>query len=325
MIINNLHVGYACINTQLAEIGIRAGKDIKKDTYKKIGLTGISEVVLENLENLKTILEWNRKSDVDFYRLSSGLFPWMSDYGFADLPHYDEIVKSLKQCGDIANSSSQRLTFHPGPFVVLASPHSWIREKARKELEQHSQIFDLMGFEPSTWNKINIHIGGAYGDKNAALDRWKSEWDLLNDNTKSRLVVENDDKSSMYSIKELYDNLHKDLGISLTFDSFHHDFCTGGLEKKDAAQLAASTWLKDPCFHFASSMKINENAGSVKTAHANWIYEDLTDWGTGAWIMVEAKAKELAIFHYKNKGKGKPDIDSISEDLKPIYSKYLHV
>jgi UV DNA damage endonuclease len=325
MKIGNLHVGYACINVRLAEKGIRAGKDIKKETFKKIGLEGISDVIIENIENLKTIIEWNNQHEVDFYRMSSGLMPWMSEYEIQDLPKFDQISNLLKECGDLANTKSQRLTFHPGPFVVLASPHEWIRKKARKELEQHSQILDLMGYEPSTWNKINIHVGGAYGNKEEALDRWKREWELLNDGTKKRLVVENDDKASMYSVKDLYDNLYKSIGVPVTFDSFHHNFCPGGLEKAEAAQLAASTWKKDPVFHFASSMKLNENEKTLQTAHAEWIYEDLTDWGTGAWIMVESKAKDLAIFHYRDFGKGKPDLNLLQEELKNTYSKFSHV
>jgi UV DNA damage endonuclease len=249
----------------------------------------------------------------------------MSEYEIEKLPRFKEIEDLLLECGELSKKNDQRLTFHPGPFVVLASPHEWVRKKARRELEQHSQILDLMGFKPSTWNKINIHIGGAYGDKTLALDRWKRDWELLNESTRARLVVENDDKASMYSVKDLHENIYSSIGVPITFDSFHHDFCTGGLEKPEAAALAASTWKKDPVFHHASSMKLHENESSVQTAHSEWIYEELTNWGTGAWIMVECKAKDLAIFNYKSFGPGKPHLNSLSEDLKNTYSKFSHV
>jgi UV DNA damage endonuclease len=325
MKIDNLNIGYACINVQLSEQGIKSSRDIRKDTLGKVGLQGVSDLVIQNLEDLKTILKWNNENGVTFYRMSSGIFPWMSTYELENLPQFDLISKSLQECGKIAEAGNQRLTYHPGPFVVLASPHSYIRVKARKELEQHSKIMDLMGLEVSTWSKINIHVGGAYGDKDKALDQWKREWDLLSDNAKARLVVENDDKASMYSVKDLYDGLHKSIGISITFDSFHHDFCTGELSKEDAARLAASTWKKDPCFHYSASLKLNENESAMKTAHADWIYEKLTNWGTGAWIMVEAKAKELAILHYRDFGLGKPNLNSLNESLKNTYRKFSHV
>jgi len=98
MKIGNLHVGYACINTRLAEQGIRSGKDIKKETFKKIGLEGVSEVVIQTLEYLKTIIQWNADNGVDFYRISSGLFPWMSEYEIEKLPRFNEIADSLKSC-----------------------------------------------------------------------------------------------------------------------------------------------------------------------------------------------------------------------------------
>ena len=38
------------------------------------------------------------------------------------------------------------------------------------------QVFDMMGYEPNMWNKMNIHIGGTYGhtpeDKQATLERF---------------------------------------------------------------------------------------------------------------------------------------------------------
>jgi UV DNA damage endonuclease len=305
-------IGYACVNLSL---GI-SSLSIKKQTWEKNGFEKAGEIALENVKNLKSIIQWNKENDIFFYRVSSGLFPWMSEYEFDQLPQMPEISKILKEIGDMATSFSQRLSFHPGPFTVLASPNSWVRIKAIKELEQHSQIFDLMGFEPSHWNKINIHIGGAYGDKPNAIARWISSWEKLSDNAKKRVVVENDDKTSMYSVKDLYENIHKVINIPVTFDSFHHGFCDGGLNIYDAANLAASTWKQDPCFHFASSMKINEIVSAKSTAHAQWIHEDLEDWETGAWIMVEAKAKDLAILNYRNIGKGSGDLNLINEDLK---------
>jgi UV DNA damage endonuclease len=322
MKIRNFNVGYACVNVHLAEQGIRASRDIRKDTFAKMSLEEVSKVILSNVRDQKKIVEWNNEHEIKFYRMSSGIFPWMSEYEIEELPQIDEISRILKETGDIARNAGQRLSFHPGPFVVLASPHGHVRHVAKKELEKHSQIMDLMGLERSTWNKINIHIGGAYGDKEKAIERWKKTWEDLSEGVKSRLAVENDDKASMYSARDLYEMLHKSIGISVTFDSFHHDFCTGGLSKEDAALLSASTWKSDPAFHFASSLRLNENSGAMKTAHADWIHEELTDWGTGAWIMVEAKAKELSILHYKNNGAGKPVVP-IAES-NSLYTKFSH-
>jgi UV DNA damage endonuclease len=320
MKIDNIHIGYACVNLNL---GI-SSLGIQKATFEKGGLPVAGELALKNAVNLRTILEWNRDHEIDFYRMSSGLFPWMSEYEIEKLPQYEEIFKVFQDCGKIATDSGQRLEFHPGPFTVLASPNHWVRRKARKEIEQHSQILDMMGFEPSFWNQINIHIGGAYGNKEAAMKQWISSWEKLSESAKKRLVVENDDKASMYSVKDLYEGIHKITGTPVTFDSFHHGFCTGGLDSHDAAHLAASTWNVAPGFHFSSSMKLHENESVKTTAHADWIYEKIENWGTDAWVMVESKAKDLAILSYREQRAGKPDLNLINESLKPIIEKYLN-
>jgi UV DNA damage endonuclease len=320
MKIGNFHIGYPCINLSM---GI-SSFGIQKATWEKGGLPVAGEIALKNVKNLQKILEWNHENGIDFYRMSSGIFPWMSEYEFDDLPQIEEIYFYMQECGKIAKNTGQRITCHPGPFTVLASPHHYVRRKARKEIEQHSQMFDMMGFEPSYWNKINIHIGGAYGDKEKAMEQWISSWEKLSDNAKKRLVVENDDKLSMYSAKDLHEGIHKRIGIPITFDSFHHGFCDSGLSVEEAAHLSASTWKDSPpCFHFASSMKLNENSSIKSTAHADWIYEEITDWGTGAWIMVESKAKDLAILSYREMGIGKPDLNLISESLKTAIDKHI--
>jgi len=100
------------------------------------------------------------------------------------------MVTRLKtSLGEYARSTEQRLTFHPGPFNVLASPNPDVVAKTVRELNCHSHIFDLMGFEPSWENKINIHVGGAYGDRKSALARFCENFALLDDGTKQRLTV----------------------------------------------------------------------------------------------------------------------------------------
>lgn len=90
-----------------------------------------------------------------------------------------------------------------------------------------AQIFDLMGFEPSHWNKINIHVGGVYGDKKSTIDRFAANFRRLSPNLRARLTLENDDTPSGYSISDLLP-LHEATGIPLVFDFHHYKFCPGG-------------------------------------------------------------------------------------------------
>ena len=93
------------------------------------------------------------------------------------------------------------------------------------------QVFDLMGFEPSHWNKINIHIGGVYGDKLATLDRFAENFERLSANCKARLTLENDDWGSAFAVKDLLP-LSRKCNIPIVFDFHHHKFCSGGCTRE---------------------------------------------------------------------------------------------
>ena len=85
-------------------------------------------------------------------------------------------------------------------------------------------------------------LGGAYGDKKSTLERFCKNFQLLREDTKKRLVIENDDSPNEFSVKELFDGIYQTIGIPITFDYFHHTFNTGGLTEEQALKLAAITW-----------------------------------------------------------------------------------
>ena len=130
-----------------------------------------------------------------------------------------------------------------------------------------------MGLEKSHYNKINIHCNGVYGDKNSAMNRFCENFKKLLHSVRSRLTVENDDKASMYSVKDLM-YLNKQIGIPIVFDYHHHQFCTGGLSEEDALKLAISTWPKNikPIVHYSESKRLHEENVKIKEqAHSDYI------------------------------------------------------
>jgi UV DNA damage endonuclease len=299
----NQRVGYACINMTLSAQGTMTNRDAIQRTFKAKGIEHISKLALANVTDLEKIVHWNEENGFKFYRVSSGLFPWMTEYSFNDLPDWPAIKETLMRIGSYVTEVGQRLEFHPSHFTILASPNPSTVERSIRDLEQHSRIFDEMGLTPSHWNCLNIHVGGAYGDKKIAANRWCENFMRLSENCRKRVVVENDDKANMYSVKDLYDLVYEKVGVPITFDIFHHTFCTGDLKAYDAAQLAASTWKDAPLvIHWSSSMKNYENAEAKSVAHADYIYDAFEDWETGGWFMCESKAKELSILEYWERG-----------------------
>ena len=296
-------IGYACINTQLSAKGITTNRNAIKRTFLTKGLPHISRLVLANVSDLYKVVQWNEENGIKFYRISSCLFPWWSEYEFEELPDWPAIQSMLVRIGEFVTAVNQRLEFHPGHFTILASPTESTVKNGLKDLEQHSRVFDEMRLEPSHWNCINIHVGGAYGDKLSATSRWCKNFLLLSDNCRKRVVVENDDKANMYSVADLHSMIHAKVQVPITFDIFHHTFCTGGLSSVEAAKLASSTWVSAPMvIHWSSSMKKYENSEVKSVAHAKYIYDELNDWSTGGWFMCESKAKELCIKEYFESG-----------------------
>ena len=218
------------------------------------------------------------------------------------MPDHWEIAGILGEIGKYVDEHKIRLTSHPGPFNVLTSPHEHVVENCINDLSTHGEVFDMMGVSRTPYNKINIHIGGAYGDKVSAMERFCENFNRLPNSVKSRLTVENDDKATMYSVKDLYEGVYCKIGIPIVFDYHHHRFCTGGLSEEDALEVAISTWPTDivPVVHYSESRNIEQEDDKIKPqAHSDYVYDYIDTYGNEVDIMVEAKAKELAVLKYK--------------------------
>ena len=296
-----MNLGYACINTALHANNVMTNRTMRRKTFDTKGLDYVSELSLQNVEDLKTIVEWNNFKGIKLFRLSSQIFPWMEEYRFEDLKDFSKIKSLMVEIGQIATKAGQRLTMHPGPYHCLASPSLNVVERTIKGLDKHAEQFDMMEFEPSNYNKINIHVGGAYGDKEAALDRFCKNFKLLGESTRKRLVVENDDSPNEFSVKDLYEGVYKKIGIPVTFDYFHHKFNTGGLTEEEALKLASTTWPEGitQCCHYSESRRKEKLDESIRPqAHSDIIYDSINTYGLNPDIVIEAKLKEQAIFNY---------------------------
>jgi UV DNA damage endonuclease len=271
-----------------------------KRTFEARGLDYVSELALLNAKDIIKILEWNRLNGIKFFRLSSAIIPWGDNLDLTQLKDYKEIKSELKKAGDFAKFHNMRITSHPGPFVVLTSPKENVVEAAIKDLELHGKIFDMMGLSKTPYNKINIHCNGVYGDKISAMDRFCKNFKRLSKSVQSRLTVENDDKASMYSVCDLM-YIHERIKIPIVFDYHHYQFCKGVLSEDEALELAVSTWPVGitPIVHYSESKALHENNTKLKPqAHSDYIKELPNTYGINVDIMVEAKAKELAILPF---------------------------
>jgi len=298
-----INLGFACIVKSLSEDvpksrRIATNRSMVKRTFEQKGIKYASELALANVRDLKKIIQWNEDHNIKFYRLSSEMFPWASEYNIEDLPDFENIARIMGEAGDLANKYGQRLTTHPGPFNKLASPKEKVVLSTITDLEIHGKMLDLLKQPRTPQAKINIHVGAAYGDKPMALGNFNRNFERLSDAVKTRLTVENDDKKSLYSTKELYDGVHKKIGVPIVHDLHHHKFCDGGLGQKDALALAVSTWGDTkPVIHYSQSRSIEYNDTKIReNAHSDTYWKPVNTYGFDVDVMLEAKAKEQALF-----------------------------
>lgn len=288
-----MSIGYACINMQLAEKGITTNRGMIRKTFMEKGIAYASQLALQNVLALLQILDWNITHNIPVFRVTSDLFPWASEYALERLPDYTEIRSILEAAGKLPI----RISTHPGPFNKLAGTGATL-DNTIKELETHSQIFDLMNLPLSHWSKINIHIGGAYGDKMGTINRFAQNFKKLSANLQSRLTVENDDKRGLFTVGELL-ALYKLTGIPIVFDYFHHKLNPGMQTEEEAFLSAFNTWNTKPLFHYSSSRRDMEDATSKREAHSDWAHEKINMYGKDIDLILETKMKELSVLRYR--------------------------
>jgi len=297
----SIRFGYACLNVTLGRKG--GFRSMIKKTWLEKGLPHASRIALENAETLCGIIEWNNKNGINVYRMSSSMFSWASEYELEELPEWSEIRDLYEKAGQMARAGGQRLSFHPGQFNCLTSPREHVVQNCIRDLRIHGELMDVMGLPRTPQAKINIHLGGSFGDKPKAIDTWCKNFERIPESVKSRLTVENDDKANCFSAKDLH-LVWQRTGVPTVFDSHHYEVgAKDSLTYEESITLASETWprgIRQVC-HLSNSAKIFEGKPVAVTAHSDYIHKPFNDCGLDVDVVVEAKAKELAVFDYIRK------------------------
>jgi UV DNA damage endonuclease len=251
---------------------------------------------MANAEALLASLQFCADNGIGAFRINSQILPVRTHavcgYEVTDLPDGDEIVERFKACGEFAKSHDIRMCFHPDQFVVLNSPRPDVVHRSIEELEYQSEVAEWVGADV-----VNIHGGGAYGDKAEALAQFAKSLSRLSDRARSRLTVENDDVT--YTPSDLLP-LYRAEGIPLVYDVHHHRCNQDELSVEEATKQAVSTWNREPMFHLSSPLEGWKGPNSNR--HHDFInIDDFPNcWrDLSVTVEVEAKAKELAVLKLK--------------------------
>lgn len=297
-----IQLGLCCLNITLKaqKPPIYPSRKIIMRIIKERGMEELKRRITDNLKDLVKMIEWNEQNGIKVFRLSSELFmhktnPKVEDYSF------DFALDLLKQAGDLAKKYNQRLTFHPGQYNVVGTPHIDKYLQTVRELEYHADVLNHMGMGKDS--VLVVHGGGLYGDKEKTKARWCEQYKKLPQKVKDRLVLENCERA--FSIQDCLD-VSNIIGIPVVFDTHHFD-CYKKLHPNERFEsgdyympLVLETWKRrniKPKFHVSEQ-------GSGRCGHHSDYIENIPQYlldipkkyNTNIDIMIEAKKKELAIF-----------------------------
>lgn len=307
----NIQLGLCCLNITLKnqKPSVYPSRKIIMRIIERDGIDELKRRVTANLIDLKKMIHWNDKNEIRVFRLSSELFP---HYTNKKVENYslDFAEKLLKEIGWLARAYGHRLTFHPGQYNVVGSPHEDKFQQTIRELSYHATVLNMMGMGKDS--VMVVHGGGLYGDKEKTKERWCDNYRRLPQLVRDRLVLENCERA--FSIKDCLEVSEK-VKVPVVFDTHHYE-CYKKLHPDEVFEDASyyipgilESWKRrgiKPKFHVSEQ-------GSGRCGHHSdyievlpkYLLEIPKKYKVKVDIMIEAKGKELAI--------------------KKLYEKYPHI
>jgi UV DNA damage endonuclease len=250
------------------------------------------ETVEKNLVCLERILRFNLRHNIMFFRITSDLVPFAS-HPICKFDWQESFGEKFKAIGDLVRSYGMRISMHPDQFTLINSLDHRVFENSVRELVYHAQILDLM--ELGTSAKIQIHVGGIYGDKDRSITRFIERFWKLDETVKRRLVIENDDRR--HSLRDCLQTSVK-TGVPVLFDIFHHEVNSSGETIQEAFRLFTKTWEEQdglPMVDYSSQKaghKMGKHAEKISLKHFKEFLEKSKPYDCD--IMLEIKDKEVS-------------------------------
>lgn len=297
-----IQLGLCCLNLTL-----RNEKETifcsRTMTQKYIKLKGIEELkrrITLNCQDLIKMIQWNEENGIKVFRISSNILPHKTNPNVENYS-FDFIKELLAKAGNLAKKYNQRITMHPGQYNVVGTPNPKMFQKTINDLSYQATVLDLMGMGNDS--VMVVHGGGIYGDKEKTKERWCSQYQLLPQNVKKRLVLENCEKC--FSIEDCLDISNK-INIPVVFDTHHYE-CYIKLHPSEKLEnpeyyipLILETWYRrgiKPKFHVSEQGigRCGHHSDYIETI-PQYLIDIPNKYKTHIDIMIEAKKKELAIF-----------------------------
>ena len=296
-----IQLGLCCLNIELREKKptIFSSRRVTLKTLEEKGIDNLKNKIINNMNDVLKMIQWNEDNGIKVFRLSSEIFPHYSNKKAEDYT-LDFAVNLLKEIGKRSKEFNQRLTFHPGPYNCLGSLHEDVIEQTIRDLKYHADLLDIMELDQNS--VMVIHGGGVYKDKEKTIERWCNNYDKMPENIKRRLVLENCEKN--FSIEDCL-KVSEKVNVPIVFDTHHYD-CYNKLHPTEKFEnpeyyipKILETWNRQDIkvkFHVSEqgSGKIGHHSDYVETL-PKYLLEIPEKYGQSIDIMIEAKMKEKSI------------------------------
>ena len=293
-----MQFGLCCISIELKELGY----GFQTMTYKRFSSLPRNEAIeilgSRILNNMQVTHETIRHCAEHgyCYRISSDLFPLITylaaDVILSDLPQYADIVQEIETIKQTIQDTGVRVSVHPSEFNVLASTNQDAVDRTIRELNFYADFLDMLGL-PSDYNcPMNMHINNRVGSNQEVTERFLYNFNMLQENVRNRLVIENDDKLNCWSVKQLIEDFYPKTNIPITFDYLHHSCHPDGWTEEFAILACVNSWQGyRPLFHYSESAP-----GNNPRKHADYAEKDFYQYGDIDYdVDMELKQKDLAI------------------------------
>ncbi len=272
----------------------------------------LEKIILSNFSNLKEILLYNYKNEIEFYRMTSNLIPFATHPKVTlDLKRYQE---EWQKIGELIKRYHMRVDTHPDQFCVLNSVRSEVVLSSINMLKYHEFMFQSMQID----GQMILHIGSGTFGVEASKKRFIKRFKELDPYLQKHIILENDDK--IFTMKDTLE-VCETLKIPMVLD-YHHHLCNNHGEKvEDYIEAIFQTW-KDtnyvPKIHFSSPKSKKEfrsHHDYVNLDSFLAFLEKIKFTNQDCDIMLEAKAKDEAMFRLIRGIKYKTDYKFIKNTI----------
>lgn len=286
-------IGYACL-----PLGYRDYK-FKRVLKKNLSKETVKNAVLNNLESLDNIIEYNLSEGIKMFRITSDLIP----FGLDSIKYYNwkvECRDKFLSIGEKIKKYKMRVSFHPGQYTVINSKDINVVENSIKDLRYHTDLLNLLDVDNS--NKIILHVGGVYGNKKMAIDRFIENYKLLDEDIRKRLVIENDQLS--YNVVDLL-YINSKTGVALVFDNLHNKLNPpeSKISESEIIKKFNRTWKEEDGkqkIHYSQQDNSKILGAHSRTIDLNLFKDFIEKIDTDIDIMLEVKDKDLSAIKVNN-------------------------